>query len=321
MSPKPAILISRRMPDAVLDRARDHFTVDTRGEVPMSRAEASASLATYDGVLPTLADAFDAEAFQEVARPRCRILANFGVGYNHIDVGAAARHGIIVTNTPGAVTDATADIALALLLMAARRTSEGERLVRSGNWEGWQPTQMLGQQVTGSTVGIIGMGRIGQAVARRCHSGFGMRVVYLNRSPIKDCGVPARRLKTAGEVCAAANFVVVALASTPATHHMINAAVLAAMRPEGILINVSRGEIIDEAALIAVLTEGRIAGAGLDVYEFEPHVPDALKALENVVLLPHLGTSVLKVREEMGQMAVTNLIDFFAGRSPPNIVH
>ncbi len=320
METRPDILISRQLPDAVLARAQEHFVIHGRGEQPMSRAEASASLADYDGVLPTLGDAYDAAAFQAISDSRCRILANFGVGYNHIDVAAASEHGISVTNTPGAVTDATADIALALLLMTARRTAEGDRLVRSGGWEGWQPTQMLGRQVTGSTVGIIGMGRIGQAIAHRCAYGFNTRVVYFNRSHLKGCTVPATRLGTVGEVCAISDFVVIALASNPATHHMINAEVLSSMRSDGILINVSRGEIVDESALIAALLQGGIAGAGLDVYEFEPHVPDALKTLENVVLLPHLGTSVLRVREEMGQMAVTNLIEFFAGRTPPNIV-
>ncbi len=320
MTAQPTLLISRRMPETVLARAREHFIVKARDGEPMDRAEARVSLAAYDGILPTLGDEFGAGTFAGVEQPRCRILANFGVGYNHIDAGAAAQCGIVVTNTPGAVTDATADIALALLLMTARRTGEGERLVRSGAWEGWQPTQMLGRQVTGSPVGIIGMGRIGQAIARRCHCGFGMPVVYFNRSPIADCGVPATPLASPGDVCAAAPFVIVALASTPATHHMIDADVLAAMRPEGILINISRGEIIDEKALIAALQEGRIAGAGLDVYEHEPHVPEALRALETVVLLPHLGTSVLRVREEMGHMAVINLIEFFAGRTPPNRV-
>jgi gluconate 2-dehydrogenase len=240
------------------------------------------------------------------------------VGYNHIDVAAAKAAGVTVTNTPGAVTDATADIAVMLMLMAARRAGEGERLVRSGNWGGWQPTQMLGLHVSGKTVGIVGMGRIGKAIARRCHFGFGMSVIFHNRSPV-DPGLPARQVTTLAEAMAA-DVVIVAVPGGPATHHLIDAAALAAMRPHGVFVNISRGDVVDEAALIAALEARAIGAAGLDVYEFEPAVPDRLRALENAVLLPHLGTNALEVRTGMGMMALGNLVAFFEGRPVPNPV-
>lgn len=313
------ILLSRPLPEKVLAEARRHFEVELRDKTtPMSRAEMRASLALYDGVMPTLGDAYGPQVFADFERPRCRILANFGVGYNHIDVAAARAAGLEVTNTPGAVTDATADIALTLILMSCRRAGEGERLVRSGRWEGWHPTQMLGQHLTGKTVGIVGMGRIGQAIARRCHHGFGCRIVHANRSE-KDVDFPTEQ-KALPEVAAEADVLVIAVPGGAETHHLVGAEVLAAMRPTAHLVNISRGDVVDEAALITALQEGRIAGAGLDVYEFEPKVPDALRAMENVTLLPHLGTAALEVREAMGLMVVENLRAFFAGEEVPNPV-
>ena len=314
---KPCLLITRPLPNPVVAAAAAWFDVTLRRETtPLSTADLRAALRDYDAVLPTLGDRFDAGVFADVPQPRARILANFGVGYNHIDVKAAAAAGVAVSNTPGAVTDATADIALMLILMAARRAGEGERMVRAAQWQGWHPTQLLGTHVTGATVGIIGMGRIGQAIARRCHYGFGMQVLFHNRSPLADVGLPARQASLAQTM--AADFVVVAVPGGPATHHLINAAAFAAMRPNGIFINISRGEVVDENALIAALSAGQIGGAGLDVYEFEPQVPAALLAMENVTLLPHLGTAALDVRTDMGLMAVANLVAFTEGRDPPN---
>lgn len=316
---KPLLLITRPLPDPVVAAAHGHFQVTLRQETsPLSAAELRAALRNYDAILPTLGDRFDAGVFADVPNPRARIIANFGVGYNHIDVNAAGAAGIAVSNTPGAVTDATADIALMLILMTARRAGEGERLVRANNWAGWHPTQLLGTHVTGATVGIIGMGRIGQAIARRCHHGFGMQVLFHNRSALADVGLPAKQVSLTQAM--AADFVVVAVPGGPATRHLINATALAAMRPGGIFINISRGEVVDEAALIAALAAGQIAGAGLDVYEFEPQVPPALMAMENITLLPHLGTAALNVRTDMGMMAVDNLIAFAEGRDPPNKV-
>ncbi len=315
------LLVSRALTDSVMQILRAEYDVTLRPTTqPMSEEEASAALMGYDAVLPTLGDGFTADAIGQVDEPRCKILANFGVGYNHIDVAAAAAKGITVTNTPGAVTDATADIAMTLILMAARRAGEGERLVRSGGWSGWHPVQMLGMHIGGKTVGIIGMGRIGKAIAKRCHDGFGMDVVFHNRSTVADAGVPAKQLGSLAEVMAAADVVVLAVPGSAETHHLIDGAALKAMQPHACLVNISRGDVIDEAALVEALQGGRIAGAGLDVYEQEPHVPDALKALDNVVLLPHLGTNAQEVRTNMGMMAVENLRAFFGGAQVPNQV-
>lgn len=313
------LLITRRLPDAVLQAAGAHFIVTLRDETaPLSPAELRAALQNYDAILPTLGDLFRAEVFADVPKPRAQILANFGVGYNHIDVDAARAAGIAVTNTPGAVTDATADVAMTLILMAARRAGEGERLVRGGRWQGWFPTQMLGTPVTGRRVGVIGMGRIGQAIARRCHFGFGMEVVFHSRSVVSNPGCPARQVDMAQAM--AADFVVVAVPGGPATRHLINRETLAQMRPHGIFVNISRGDVVDETALVAALRLGQIAAAGLDVYEFEPKIPADLLALENVVLLPHLGTAVLEVRSAMGLMAVANLVAHLDGAPLPNPV-
>ncbi len=316
-----SLLISRALPAPVMERLARRFAVTTRPTTrPMREEEAVAALGRHDAILPTLGDAFTAAAFAAVPAPRTRILANFGVGYNHIDVAAAARAGIAVTNTPGAVTDATADIAMALILMSARRLGEGERMVRAGRWEGWHPTQLLGLHVGGKVLGVIGMGRIGRAIARRAHLGFGMEVVFHNRSPVADPGVPARQLGSITAVMERADVVAVAVPGGPATHHLIGAREIAAMRPHGRLVNISRGDVIDEMALIEALEEGRIGGAGLDVYEHEPEVPARLSRLENVVLLPHLGTNSEEVRTNMGMMAADNLEAFFAGRALPNPV-
>jgi gluconate 2-dehydrogenase len=314
---RPALLVTRRLPDRVLAALEARFAMTLReATAPLDPAGAAAALAAHDAVLPTLGDAFGAAAF--AAPPRARILANFGVGTDHIDIAAARAAGVAVTNTPGAVTDATADLAVMLMLMAARRAGEGERLVRAGLWGGWQPTQLLGLHVTGKTVGIVGMGRIGRAIAHRCHYGFGMAVRYFTRSPV-DPGLPARAVPTLAAAMAA-DVVILAVPGGAATRHLIGAAALAAMPRHGILVNVARGDVLDEAALIAALEAGTIAAAALDVYECEPAVPARLRALENVVLLPHLGTNALEVREAMGMMAHDNLVAFFAGRPLPNPV-
>lgn len=313
------LLITRELPEANLATARARFDTTLRDvDAGMTEAEAAEALCSYDAILPTLGDAFTAGAFAaaEAAGLRCKILANFGVGYNHIDVAAAKAAGVAVSNTPGAVTDATADIAMTLILSTCRRAGEGERLVRSGGWTGWAPTQMLGLHVTGKTLGVVGMGRIGQAIAHRCHYGFGMEVVFYNRSP-KEVGVPARQLGTLAEVMQAADIVVVAVPGGAETAGMIDATCFAAMKPTGIFVNIARGDVVDEPALIAALETGHIAGAGLDVYAQEPVVPKALIAMENVVLLPHLGTAALEVREAMGQMALDNLIAWDEGRVLP----
>lgn len=310
------VLISQPIPESVQNAAQARFDTTLRDAGPLTTGQAAQAMADYDAILCTLGDAFQARAFDGPIR--CKLLANFGVGYNHIDVDAAQAAGVAVTNTPGVVTDATADIAMTLILMACRRAGEGERMLRAGHWTGWTPTQMLGTHVTGKTVGIIGMGRIGQAVARRCHFGFGMPVRYFNRSA-KAVDFPATQVATLADAMRA-DIVVVCVPGGASTRHLVDASALAAMPRSGVFINVARGDVVDETALITALRIGQITAAGLDVYENEPHVPDALKALENVTLLPHLGTAALEVREAMGQMALRNIIAIDEGQALPNAI-
>jgi len=312
------LLITRVLPDANLATARARYDVTVRDTADgLTVAEAAAALRDYDAILPTLGDQFTAETF--AGDLRCGVLANFGVGYNHIDADAAAKAGVAVSNTPDVVTDATADIGLTLILSTCRRAGEGERLVRADKWGGWGPTQMLGTHVTGKTVGIVGMGRIGQAVARRCHFGFEMPVKYFNRSQ-KSVDFPAEQVATLADLMGACDIIVVTVPGGGGNTHLIDAAALAAMKPSGIFINIARGDVVDEDALIAALQSGQIAGAGLDVFAKEPIVPDAFRAMENVVLLPHLGTAALEVREAMGQMALDNIIAWDEGRPLPQAV-
>jgi len=315
------LLITRTLPDDNHAFAKAHFDTTLRdADRGLTEDEAAEALRQYDAILPTLGDRFTAGAFAAAgADLRCRILANFGVGYNHIDVAAAKAAGVKVSNTPDTVTDATADIGMTLILATCRRAGEGERLVRTGTWDGWSPTQMLGTHVTGKTVGIVGMGRIGQAVAHRCHFGFNMPVLFYNRSP-KGTHVPALQVDSLDELMRTSDIIVVTVPASAETRNMIDAAAIAAMKPTGILINIARGDVVDEPALIAALTDRRIAGAGLDVYAAEPFVPEALRQLENVVLLPHLGTAALEVRTAMGQMALNNIMAWAAGDTPPQEV-
>jgi lactate dehydrogenase-like 2-hydroxyacid dehydrogenase len=273
-------------------------------------------------VLPTVSDKLPAAVF-EGGQLRTRILGNFGVGFNHIDVAAAKAAGIVVTNTPGVLTDCTADIAMLLLLTVARRGGEGERQLRAGEWKGWSPTHMIGTKVSGKTVGIIGFGRIGRAFAQRCHFGFGMNVVFYNRSPIdphEALRYGAEQLPTVEEVLSVSDFVSLHCPGGAENRHFMNAARFAAMKPDAILINTARGDVVDEEALIAALEQGVIRGAGLDVYEAEPSVPEKLKRMENVMLLPHLGSATEETRTAMGMKVVDNITTFFEGREPPDRV-
>ena len=314
------LLVTRRMTERAEAALRARFDTTlldrTQGLTP---AEAAQAMRDHDAVMPTLGDRFSAEAFSQGLR--CRLLANFGAGYNHIDVAAAAAAGIAVTNTPDAVTEATADIALTLILMTARRAGEGERLLRRGDWIGWQPTQLLGRHVSGKTVGIIGMGRIGQAIARRCHFGFGMTVAFHNRSRVTGLDFPARQAEGLEALLKAADFAVVAVPGGAGTRHLIGAAELAQLGRQGILVNIARGDVVDEAALVAALRDGTIPGAGLDVYEREPVLAPGLIDLENVTLLPHLGTAAEEVRTDMAMRALSNLLAFAEGRDLPDRVN
>ncbi len=311
------LLITREIAAPVIAQAREMFDVTVHEGGALDGAAAAQALREYDAILPTLGDDFSAPVFD--GNLRCEMLGNFGVGYNHIDAAAARAAGVTVSNTPDVLTDATADIGLTLILAVARRAGEGERMVRSGAWGGFGPKNLLGTHVTGKSVGIVGMGRIGQAVARRCHYGFGMEVVFFNRSP-KAVDFPARQVATLAEVMGA-DFVVVTTPGGAETIKLIDADALAAMKPSGIFVNISRGEVVDEAALVDALERGAITGAGLDVYENEPQVPARLRALDNCVLLPHLGSATAETRQAMGQMALDNIIAWSRGETPPQAVN
>lgn len=323
MSSKPRILVTRRWPAAVEQVLAERFDVTLNdGDVPLTAAELAEALRTYDAVLPTVSDRLPADLFAGGGL-RAKVLGNYGVGYNHIDVAAAKAADIVVTNTPGVLTDCTADIAMTLLLAVARRAGEGERQVRAGEWTGWRPTHMIGGKVTGKTLGIIGFGRIGKAMAKRCHFGFDMDVVFYNRSridPAEASRYGASQLDTVEDVLKVADFVSLHCPGGGENRHLINAERLALMKKSAYLVNTARGDVIDEPALIAALENGVIRGAGLDVFEAEPNVPERLRALENVVLLPHLGSATEETRVAMGMKVVDNITAFFDGREPPDRV-
>jgi lactate dehydrogenase-like 2-hydroxyacid dehydrogenase len=317
------VVVTRRLPAPVEERLAG--VADARlnpDDHPLTTEELAEAFRTADGIVATVTDRLTSELLSATPR-RAGIVANFGAGVDHIDLDAARAAGIVVTNTPGVLTDATADLTIALLLAVARRMGEGERLVRAGAWHGWGPTQMLGSSVTGMTLGIVGMGRIGRAVARRATGGFGMRVLYQQPRPVDPgelAGLDVERVAGLDELLARSDAVTLHCPSSPETRHLIDAARLARMRPGAFLVNTSRGEVIDEAALAAALAAGAIAGAGLDVYEHEPQVSAALLELENVVLLPHLGSATVETRIAMGQRAVDNLLAFLRGDPPPDRV-
>ena len=323
MSSKPRILVTRRWPAAVEQVLAERFDLTlNEGDVPMTVEALADALRTYDAVLPTVSDRLPAELFAGGGL-RAKILGNYGVGYNHIDTAAAKAAGVVVTNTPGVLTDCTADIAMTLLLAVARRAGEGERQVRAGEWSGWRPTHMIGGKVTGKTLGIIGFGRIGKAMAKRCHFGFDMDVVFYNRSridPTEASRFGARQLDTVEDVLKVADFVSLHCPGGGENRHLINAERLALMKKGAYLVNTARGDVIDEPALIAALENGVIRGAGLDVFEAEPNVPERLRGLENVVLLPHLGSATEETRVAMGMKVVDNVTAFFDGREPPDRV-
>lgn len=323
MAQKPSILVTRRWPEAVERVLAERFDASFNvADIAMDAAALAEALRSFDAVLPTVSDRLPASLF-DGPDIRTKILGNFGVGYNHIDIAAASARGIAVTNTPGVLTDCTADIAMSLLLAVARRAGEGEREIRSGQWTGWRPTHMIGTKVTGKTLGIIGFGRIGKAMAKRCHFGFDMDVVFYNRSKIDTAEASrygARQLDTVEEVLAAADFVSLHCPGGGENRHLIDAQRLAVMKPQALLINTARGDVVDENALIEALEKGTIRGAGLDVFEAEPNVPERLRVLDNVVLLPHLGSATEETRTAMGMKVVENVTAFFEGRQPPDRV-
>jgi lactate dehydrogenase-like 2-hydroxyacid dehydrogenase len=320
---RPKVLITRRWPATVETNLQSLFDVTlNKDDHAFSSEELKSALQNYDAVCPSVCDALPADILQ-VSDKRCRIIGNFGVGFNHIDINAAKQQGIVVTNTPGVLTESTADIAMTLLLMSARRGAEGDRLVRSGNWSGWCPTQMMSSDVTGATLGLIGFGRIAQAMARKAHHGFGMKILYFKPSPAEQAIVnelQAERSETIESLLAQSDFVTLHCPGGNETRHLINAERLKLMKPSAHLINTARGDVVDSQALIQALSEKRITGAGLDVYEGEPHVNPDFFALDNVTLLPHLGSATIATRTAMGDKVLQNLVAFFAGKPLPDRV-
>lgn len=323
MHGNPRILVTRRWPAACEKRLSAHYqvTFNERNE-PMGVEALKAAMRDYDAVLPTVTDPINSEVLSQDPI-RCRFIGNFGVGYNHIDMATVRSRGIVVSNTPDVLTDCTADIAMLLLLMSARRASEGEILLRAGHWNGWHPTHLLGTKVAGKTLGLIGFGRIAKAVAQRAHFGFGMKILVIGRKPIPKAELDqfsAQEAESLDALLSHSDFVSLHCPGSIENHHLINAERLKAMKPEAILINTARGDVVDSEALIDALRTRRIRAAGLDVYEGEPNLHPGFLTLDNVSLLPHLGSATEETRTGMGMRVIDNLDAFFRGETPPDKV-
>ena len=316
---KPRVIVSRKWPEEVESRMQELFDVQlNETDVPMTVSQMHEALQSADAFCPTVSDQVNA-AVLSVDNLKARIIGSYGVGFNHIDLDAAKARGLVVTNTPEVLTDCTADLAMTLLLMTARRAGEGERHVRNREWTGWRPTHMMGTKVTGKTLGLIGMGRIARAMAQRAFHGFGMRIIFTDPYPPPDevvASLQAEARDTVEDVLREADFVSLNCPGGKETYHLINAERLAVMKPGAFLINSARGDVIDQSALIAALETGAIAGAGMDVFEGEPAVPDQLLSMENAVLFPHLGSASRETRVAMGMRVVENLQAFFNGETP-----
>ncbi len=321
----PTIFITRAIPERGLNRLADAFGAESVAVAPQDCAIGREALLEgvrgIDALLPILTDSIDAEVF-DAAGPQLKIVANFAVGYNNIDVAAATARGIAVTNTPGVLTETTADLAWALLMAAARRLGEGERYLRAGKWDAWGPMLFMGRDVYGATLGIFGMGRIGQAVARRALA-FGMRVIYTSRTPLAaetEAALKAERVDKA-TLLETSDFLSVHCPLTPETNHAFGPAEFAAMKKTAVFVNTARGPVVDEAALANALQSGEIFAAGLDVFEEEPKVHADLLACENAVLLPHLGSASHETRSRMAEIAASNIVARLQGKRPPNCVN
>ena len=318
---KPRILVTREVFDEAIAYLSEHCDVDSnQQDVPLSAEELARRAAGVQGIMCALTDRIDAAAIS--AAPRLSAVANIAVGYNNIDVPACTSRGILVTNTPGVLDDSTADLAWTLMLGTARRLTEVERRIRAGEWRGWKLKQWLGVDVHHATLGIVGMGRIGQAIARRA-SGFEMKVLYHNRRPID--AATERRLNAAyrplDDLLRESDFVVLQVPYSPETHHLIDARRIALMKPSAILVNSTRGGVVDDAALVDALKRGVIRAAGLDVYENEPKLHPGFLALDNVVLAPHIGSSTESTRRAMAMTAAQNLVAALTTRNPANLVN
>src|SRR5579885_1034722 len=319
---KPLVIVTRTLPSAIETRLMELF--DTRlnaDDKPLTAAELVDAVKTADVLVPTVTDRIDSRVLSQ-AGPRLKLIASFGTGVDHIDLDSARQRGITVTNTPGVLTEDTADMSMALVLATARRMGAGERMVRAGKWTGWSPTSMLGGRLLGKRMGIVGMGRIGQALARRAR-GFGLSIHYHNRRRVPEAieqELEATYWESLDQMLARMDVISVNCPHTPATFHLLSARRLKLLRPQCVLVNTSRGEVIDEEALTRMLVAHEIAGAGLDVYEREPAISPKLLRLENVVLLPHMGSATLEGRIDMGEKVIINIKTFTDGHRPPDRV-
>jgi len=322
MTPKPLVVVTRKLPEPIETRLMELF--DARLNVddqPLSRAALTEAIRLADVLVPTVTDRLDAELLRE-AGPKLRLIASFGAGVDHVDLRAARERGVTVTNTPGVLTEDTADMTMALLLAVPRRLAEGERLVRSGEWRGWSPTSMLGRRIGGKRLGIIGMGRIGTAVARRARA-FGLSIHYHNRNRAPEAverELEATWWQSLDQMLAHMDMVSINCPHTPATYHLLSARRLKLLQPHACVVNIARGEVVDELALTRMLASGELAGAGLDVFEHEPAVTPKLRDLDNVVLLPHMSSATWEARVAMGERVLINIKTFVDGHKPPDRV-
>lgn len=319
---KPLVVVTRKLPETIETRLMELFeTRLNRDDRPMSQAEIIEAVKSADVLVPTVTDTID-KTILTSAGPRLKLIASFGTGVDHIDLATARERAITVTNTPGVLTEDTADMTMALILAVPRRLAEGERLMRSGEWQGWGPTAMLGRRIWGKRLGIVGMGRIGQAVAKRAR-GFGLSIHYHNRRHVhKDIEkeLEATYWESLDQMLAHMDIVSVNCPHTPATFHLLSSRRLKLMQPSSYIVNTSRGEVIDESALVRKLSSGLIAGAGLDVFEHEPAINPKLLELDNVVLLPHMGSATVEGRVDMGEKVIINIKTFVDGHAPPDRV-
>ncbi|MDB5435482.1 MAG: D-isomer specific 2-hydroxyacid dehydrogenase family protein [Phenylobacterium sp.] len=319
---KPKVIVTRKLPDPVETRMRELFDTELNlTDAPMTRAQLSDAVGRADVLAPTITDKIDATLLEK-AGPKLKLIASFGAGVDHVDVAAANARGITVTNTPGVLTEDTADLTMALIMAVARRIVEGANVAQAGGFTGWTPTWMMGHRITGKRLGIIGMGRIGQAVARRARA-FGLQIHYHNRKPVspriaEELG--ATYWESLDQMLARMDIVSVHSPHTPATYHLLSARRLKLLQPHAILINTARGEIIDETALTELLAQGAIGGAGLDVFEFEPRINPKLLKLPNAVLLPHMGSATIEGRIDMGEKVIINIRTWMDGHKPPDRV-
>ena len=315
---KPVVFLTRRLPESTETRMRELFDARLREEdTPLAHAELCAAAETADVLVPTVTDRIDAEVIA-AAGDQLKLIASFGTGVDHIDLAAAKARGITVTNTPGVLTEDTADVAMALMLAVPRRIAEGDKVARSGDWTGWAPTGMLGHRINGKRLGIVGMGRIGTAVARRAR-GFGLSIHYHNRKPVHpetEAELEATYWESLDQMLGRVDIVSVNCPHTPATNRLLTRELLSMMQHSAYLVNTSRGEVIDEVALADLLASRQIAGAGLDVYENEPDITAPLIGLPNVVLLPHIGSATIEGRLEMGDKVIINIQTFWDGHTP-----